>query len=114
MLWENLSKSGVRAIVANLPTTYPYKGNQFIIQVLIKMGYTNEMLLHLNHICVFLQVVFMSDKLTASGHKIKPEILSHQPPDEVQSSMQWPTEQPIDSDLQLWRNAILSICPSCS
>jgi hypothetical protein len=93
---------------------YPRKGNQFIMQVLIKMGYTDKMLLHLNCLWVFHQVLFMSDILTASGHKINLEVLSRQPPDEAQSSMGWPTEQPTDLDLHLWRNAILSICPSCS
>jgi hypothetical protein len=114
MLWEKLSKFGVRVVGANIPTMYPREGNQFIMQVLIKMGYTNKMLLPLKRVWVFLQVLSMSDIFTASGHKINPEVLSRRTPDEAQSSMRWPTEQSTDLDLCLWRNAIISICPSCS
>jgi hypothetical protein len=114
MLWKKLSKFGVRVVVANLPTEHPREGDQFIMQVLIKMGYTNKMLLCLNHVHVFLQVLFMSDIRTASGHKINPEVLSRRPPDEAGSSMRWPTEQPTDLDLHLLMNDILSIYPSRS
>ncbi len=56
----------------------------------------------------------MSDILTASGHKINLEVCSHCPPGKAWSSMRWPTEQPRDLDFLLWKNAMISICPSCS
>jgi hypothetical protein len=43
---------------------------------------------------------------------MNPEILYQRPPGEVWSNMTWPTEHPTDSDFQLWRRAMASICPS--
>ncbi len=54
----------------------------------------------------------MLDILTVSGNKINPEILSKCPNKEAWSDMRWPNKQLLDSDFQLWRNAMISICPS--
>ena len=102
----------MRVVVAGLPTKYPCKGNQFIMQVLARSGYPQEMLLWLNHVWVALQLLFMLDILTASCNKINPEILSQHPNKEAWSDMRWLNEKPSDSDFQLWRNAMNSICPS--
>ena len=59
-----------------------------------------------------MQVLFMSDILTESGHMIAPDILSPRPRDETRSSMRWPNKQPTSSDITLWRNAMQAICPS--
>jgi hypothetical protein len=54
----------------------------------------------------------MSNILTASGNRINTKILLHRPLIEAYSNMRWPQEQPTKVDMQLWRNAMLSICPS--
>ncbi len=60
-----------------------------------------------------LQVLFMSDVLTATGNKISLEVLSPRPRSEAWSNMQWPSEHPTASDMDLWRNAMHTIlCPS--
>ena len=57
----------------------------------------------------------MSDIITATGNKICSEILSRRPHGEAWSSIRWPTEQPTTTDMELWKNDMLSICPSqCS
>jgi hypothetical protein len=84
------------------------------MQALIQAGYTNKALGQLNRVQVSLQLLFMSDILTASGNKISTEILSRRPKGEAWSSMRWPHERPIDSDMQLWKNAMLLICLSRS
>jgi hypothetical protein len=62
-----------------------------------------------------MQLLFMSDVLTASGNKISLEVLSCCPRGEAWSRMQWPNKQPTTSDMELWKNAMHSICPSqCS
>ena len=75
MLWEKLSKFKVRAVVANIQSTLPRDGDQFIMQVLIQSGYSIQALLRLNRVRVCQQTLFMLDVLTASGNKINPEIL---------------------------------------
>jgi hypothetical protein len=84
------------------------------MQVLIKSGYLNELLLQLNQVCIWLQVLFMSDILTASGNKTNSKTLSCCPCGGARSSMQWPNEQPTESNFKLWRYAMQSICPSRS
>ena len=54
----------------------------------------------------------MSDILTASGNKICSEIPPRRPRGEAWSSMRWPNEQLTTSNMELWPNAMLSICPS--
>ena len=112
MLWEKLSRFNVKAVVANVNLAFPREGDEFIMQVLMRNGYTNEALRRLNRVRVGQQLLFMSDVLTASGNKINPEVLSRRPPGEAWSNMTWPNEHPTDSDFQMWHRAMLSICPS--
>ncbi len=75
MLWEKLSMFGLHTVLADLPLQFPRVGNQFIMQVLIKAGYTGEALWRLNRVHISLQLLFMSDVLTVSGNKISTCIL---------------------------------------
>ncbi len=114
MLWEKLSMFDMQVVVADQPLKFPREGDQFIMQVLIKAGYTGKILSHLNRVRVSLQVLFMSDILTASGNKVSTDILAHRPQGEAWSKMRWPHEYPTDSNMKIWRDAMLSICPSRS
>ncbi len=100
--------------MADLSTEYSWDGDQFIMQVLLKQGYPMDILLRLNRVRVSLQLLFMSDILKASGHRVNPEVLLQCAPGDAWSSMRWPTEHPTDLDFLLWRNAMLSICLSRS
>ncbi len=84
------------------------------MQVLIKAGYTSKALSCLNRVQVSLQLLFMSNILTASGNKVCANILSCQLQREAWSKMRWPYKCPTDSDMMFWRNDMLFICPSQS
>jgi hypothetical protein len=71
---------------------FPNKGNQFIIQVLLQMGYNSDALLWLNRVRISLQLMFMLDILRASGNKINTEILYRPLPGEANLDMRWPQE----------------------
>ncbi len=101
-------------MVADLNQTFPCDGDQFIMQVLIRSGFSNKMLPCLNQVRVCQQLLFLSDILTASGNKKQPRSAITPTPGEAWSNMTWPNEHPTDSDFQMWRRAILSICPSQS
>jgi hypothetical protein len=45
------------------------------MQALLSAGYVGEALQRLNRVCILLQLLFMSDILTASGNKIDTAIL---------------------------------------
>jgi hypothetical protein len=44
MLWEKLSMFEVHTVITDLSLKFPREGNQFIMQVLVKVGYTGEAL----------------------------------------------------------------------
>jgi hypothetical protein len=71
-----LSMFDVHTVIADLTMEFPREGDQFIMQVLVRAGYTDESLSHLNRVRVSLQLLFMSDILTASGNKVNAEILA--------------------------------------
>jgi hypothetical protein len=68
------------------------------MQLLFEMGYPWEILQQLNRVRQFLQVLFLLDILMASGNKIYPEVLLHQPLSKARSHLRWPTECPIELD----------------
>jgi hypothetical protein len=57
-------------IIPERSRKFPRGGDQFIMQVLLHAGYGTEELWQLNRVRVFMQLLFMSDVLTASGNKI--------------------------------------------
>jgi hypothetical protein len=48
MHWEKLSKFVLKVVVADFNIAFPCNGDHFIMQVLIQLGYSNEMLYCLN------------------------------------------------------------------
>jgi hypothetical protein len=114
MLWEKLSKFDMKLIVADFNQSYPCKNNQFIMQVLIRSGYLNNTLRQLNRVRISLQLLFMSDILTALGNKIDSNTLFHCLSGKARLTLQWLNEQPTKSDCNLWTNAMHLICPSRS
>jgi hypothetical protein len=69
----------IHTVVADLSLKFPREGNQFIMQVLVKAGYTGEALQRLNRVRVSHQLLFMLDVLTASGNKVGADTLSRRP-----------------------------------
>ncbi len=45
MLWEKVSKFNIKVMVTAAAQNFPRKGNQFIMQVLLQMGYNSDALL---------------------------------------------------------------------
>jgi hypothetical protein len=86
MLWEKLSMFDIKVVIADIAHKYPRQGNHFIMQALLRAGYTGETLRQLNRLQISLQLLFMSDILTASRNR-NTEILSRQPPGKTYSSM---------------------------
>jgi hypothetical protein len=114
MLWEKNLMFDLHKVVADVPLQFPREGDQFLMQVLIKAGYRGDALRRLNRVQISLQVLFLSDVLTASGGKVSSDSLSLRPQGEAWSNMRWPNEHPTNSDMQFWNHAIISICPTRS
>jgi hypothetical protein len=81
MLWEKVSKFNIKLVMMAASQKFPREGDQFIMQVLTWKGYNLDALLWLNRVRISLQLLFMSDILTASGNITNTEILSHRLPE---------------------------------
>ena len=79
MLWEKMSMFGLTVTTPLASDGFPREGDEFIMRVILQAGYNYDEVQHINRVRVSLQVLFMSDVLTASGNMIAPEILSPQP-----------------------------------
>ncbi len=97
---------------AQSPLKFLLHGDQFLMLVFIEQGHGREALLRLNRVRVHLQLIFLSDILSASGLRIDPTVLQRQAAGKSHSSMRWPKEEPTDSDFSLWQEAVEDICPS--
>ncbi len=102
MLWEKVSVFGITVTTPSALGGFPREGDDFIKQVILRVGYSTHDVKSINRVRVYMQVLFMSDILTASGHKVTPEILSPRPRDEMRSNMRWPNEHP---DRFQWEHA---------
>jgi hypothetical protein len=76
MLWEKVSRFGITVTIPDDARGFPREGDEFIMQVILKAGYSNDKFRRLNRVRVSLQALFMSDLLTASGNIISQEVLS--------------------------------------
>jgi hypothetical protein len=56
MLWEKLPMFDMKVLVTEFAQEYPQQGNQFIMQVLLKVGYAAETLLRLNRVQISLRL----------------------------------------------------------
>jgi hypothetical protein len=102
---------GLEIVLADIALEYPREVDKFIMQVLFEMGYQRDILRRLNQVPVSMQILFLSDILTASGHKINHDVLSSWPPGEEWSTVQWPNQRPNKTNLHLWQEAMSALCP---
>ena len=75
-------------------------------------GHSRDTLCRLNRVRLHLQIIFLSDILSASGRMIDPSVLERRPHGVKRSTMRWPREEPTDSDFDLWREAVEDISPT--
>jgi hypothetical protein len=75
-------------------------------------GHSRDALRRLNRVRLHLQIIFLSDILSASGLRIDPSVLERRPQGVKRLTMQWPQEEPTDSNFDLWREAVEDISPT--
>jgi hypothetical protein len=87
-----LAMFDMHIVVTDQLQEFPWEGDHFIMQVLIRARYTSEALSCLNRVRVSLQLLFMLDILTASSKKVCADILLHRSHGEAWSKMRWPNK----------------------
>ena len=113
MLWEKLSMFGIVTEIQGMERGLPRRGDKFLNQVFEDLGFSWNERVRLNRVRVYLQVLFLSDVVNASGARIEVEKASPRPSHHKWSTYsRWPKEQPTSSRIDLWKEAMASICPS--
>jgi len=112
MLWEKVSKFGVKVAIANTGVAFQREGDRFIMQEFFEQGYPRDVLRRLNRVRIYYQTIFLSDIFTASGQKLDPEVTRQDNRQQNRSKLRWPLEHPSESDFQLWKDAVGTLCPS--
>ncbi len=112
MLWEKLSLFNMKVIIPEALLSFQEKVINSLHRHYFERVRGRETLRRLNRVWVSMQLLFMSDVLMAYGNRISLEILSCRTHGEAWLNMRWPIKQPMTSNIDLWKNAMLSICPS--
>ncbi len=112
MLWEKLDKFNITVQTAESPLKFPQQGDKVLMLVFRERGHGREALIRLNQVRVHLQLIFLSNILSALGLRINPTVLQHRATGKFHSSMRWPKEEPTDLDFLLWWEAMEDIFPS--
>jgi hypothetical protein len=112
MLWEKVDRFGVTVETAKGPLAFHRDRDRFLMLILIERGYSRETVRWLNRVRIHMQVLFLSDILTASGNRIDSAAICRRPPTSRMSTLNWPKEEPTAEDMILWRDALEDICPS--
>jgi hypothetical protein len=108
-VWEKVSFSDFVLTITNLPTSYPWEGNDWLMARFIAMGYTAEELRILNCMQKHQQVLFLSDILGAGGGTVNKQYLTKCLPGEWWSLMKFPREVVNESEMGLWHCAIAQV-----
>jgi len=75
MLWEKLDMFNITVQTAELPQKFLQRGDKFLMLVFMEHGHGREALIRLNWVRVHLQLIFLSDILSALGLRIDPTVL---------------------------------------
>ena len=112
MLCEKADKFGLTIKTATGELAFPWRGDKFLMLVLMERGYSSETVRRLNMVRIHMQVLFLSDVMTMSGNRIDDTVLRLQQSTERVSMLNWPKEEPTAMDMMLWKEALEDICPS--
>ncbi len=112
MLWEKISKFGVRTVIADTGITHPREGDQFIMQAFFERGYPQDILSRLNQVRILWQALFLSDIFAVSGQILDQEVVGQHNSQRNRSQLQRPLKHPTELDFQLWKDAVSALCPS--
>ncbi len=79
----------------------------------ISIGSSPRLLVSLNRYRVYLQLLLLSDMVSADGHNLVHHVLQGQKLTDKRSSLQWPKQHnPSKADWGAWERALLSLAPN--
>ena len=113
-LWEKCHKFNVKIDFnhqSNL-LRMPRAGDKWLMLELERSGFRGDELERLNRVRIYMQVLFLSDVLGASGKYLDKRYMSKRQHDERWSRVRFPNEKPPKRDFNLWKRVIRELVPS--
>ena len=77
----------------------------------LRRGFSADYLRRLNRVCIHMQMMFLSDILSASGKILDGKYLVQRKTDYEWSKLNFLKEQPPNKDFTLWKAAIRQVVP---
>lgn len=103
MLWKTLHVTGFELHLAYDSIPFPRKGDKLVMDILMDRNKDKEQLMALARVRGFLNVIFLSDIVTADGRYFEQFAIT-QGPYKLRSKFIFPKEFPNERDSQLWIN----------
>ena len=91
-LWEKCNKYDIRVEFNDVKIALPRVGDQWLMNLFVRLGYSDQDLVRLNRVRISSQVLFLSDILGASGKLLDTKYLHRRKAEEIWSDYNFPRE----------------------
>jgi hypothetical protein len=108
-LWEKVFIFGITLEGGRLKICPPREWYEWIMPMLVQLGYTATELLRLNQVRVHQEVLFLLDVMDARGTVIDKHYEQMRTNGEKWSRFSFPWQSPPKKEFQLWRHALLQL-----
>ena len=92
-IWEKCNWFQIKIHFADVPLDITREGDRWLMEEFMQVGYSMDKLLRLNRVWLFIQVLFLSDILGASGKSLDKKYLWRRREDERWSKVRFPRER---------------------
>lgn len=111
-VWEKCKIYGVKIVMNNdSPLEPPRERDKWLMKEFLRLGFSNKELERLNRVRLYMQVLFLSDVLGASGKVLDERYLQKRPRHKTWSTLKFPQERPPHVDFILWQRALRQLVP---
>ncbi len=105
-VWEKTFLFGITVEISQLDLTPPCKGDEWLMAVLVHLGYTATELLWLNQVRIHHQVLFVSGAMDAWGNVLDKRYWTQRLRDENWSLVKILEQALPKKDFNLWKRAL--------
>jgi hypothetical protein len=109
--WSWLTSVWEKCEVNDIPLELPRERDKWLMAEFLRLGFSKKDLERLNRVRLYMQVLFLSDVLGASGRVLDERYLRKRPKHEVWSILKFPQERPPPADFNLWKIALRQLVP---
>jgi hypothetical protein len=105
-VWEKCELYGVKIVMNDIPLELPRERDKWLMAEFLRLGFSKKDLERLNRVRLYMQVLFLSEVLGASGRVLDERYLRKRPKHEAWSTLKFPQERPSPADFNLWKQAL--------